>query len=266
MRTAASCSPSTPSSAVWSRCRSASVMVILHPSFDLRQGDPSRSPRVREPTARTEARRDGCRLLAGDLCLEGGEALVERRAAGSTRPGRRAPARRRRGGRRRRPCRGWSASCGAPARGGRRRLGRPARRRWAAAASSSTHRHTSPARSAASPSSTSPNTTAAMVAWGPGDAPEHPGVAAAGVQPELEEPGVEPGPPAGEAQVAHQGQVHAGPDGGAVDRGDGRQRAAADPQEPLVDRRQPLAGVAVVARARRGATGRRRRRTPAGRR
>ena len=35
-----------------------------------------------------------------------------------------------------------------------------------------------------------------------GDAPEHPRVAAAGVQADLQEAGVEPGPPGGEAHVA----------------------------------------------------------------
>ena len=43
----------------------------------------------------------------------------------------------------------------------------------------------------------------------PGDAAEHPRVAAAGVQADLQEAGVELGPPGGEAHVAAEGQVHA---------------------------------------------------------
>ena len=69
----------------------------------------------------------------------------------------------------------------------------------------------------------------------PGDAPEHPRVPAAGVQPDLQEPGVEAGPPRGQPHVAAEGEVHPGTDGGAVDGGQRRQRAAGDPQEPLVD-------------------------------
>ena len=68
---------------------------------------------------------------------------------------------------------------------------------------------------------------------------EHPGVAAAGVHAELQEPGVEPGRARGEAHVAHERQVHARADGGAVDRGDRRQRRPADAQEALVDRAEP---------------------------
>ena len=94
-----------------------------------------------------------------------------------------------------------------------------------------------------------------------GDALEHPGVAAAGVDAELEEPGVEPGPPGGEPQVAGQREVHAGADRGAVHGGDRRQGAAGDPEEALVDVTQ-----ALLLRGRRGGTGRRPHRTPAGRR
>ena len=76
---------------------------------------------------------------------------------------------------------------------------------------------------------------------GPGDAVEHPGVAAAGVEAQLQEAGVEAGPTGGQAHVAGQGQVHARAHRGAVHRGDGGQRAARHAQEPLVDRQQALA-------------------------
>ncbi len=68
-----------------------------------------------------------------------------------------------------------------------------------------------------------------------GDAPEHPRVPAAGVEPDLQEAGVEPGPAGGEAHVAAEGEVHPGADGGPVDGGERRQRAAGDAQEALVD-------------------------------
>ena len=63
-------------------------------------------------------------------------------------------------------------------------------------------------------------------------------MAAAGVQPELQEPGVEPGPARGEAHVAHEREVHARADRGAVDRRDRRQRRPGDAEEALVDAAQ----------------------------
>ena len=74
-------------------------------------------------------------------------------------------------------------------------------------------------------------------------------MAAAGVQAELEEAGVEAGRAPGQAHVAAQGQVHAGADGGAVDGGERRQRRAPDPQEALVDRAQPVAWSRAAGRA-----------------
>ena len=113
----------------------------------------------------------------------------------------------------------------------------PCARASSSSSSSSTQRHTSPWRSAASPSSTSPNSTMAAAVCGPTRVAQHPRVAAAGVEAEVEEAGVELARRAGEAHVAAQRQVHAGADGGAVDGGEGRQRRAADPEEALVDRR-----------------------------
>ena len=93
----------------------------------------------------------------------------------------------------------------------------------------------------------------------PGDAPKHPRVAAARVQPELQEPGVELGPAGGEAHVAPERQVHPGADGRAVDGGQRRQRAAGDAQEPLVDVAEARAvGRPQVAEVGAGAEGRRR--------
>ena len=114
-------------------------------------------------------------------------------------------------------------------------------------ASSSTQRHTSPTRSASSPVEHLAEQHRRHVAWGPAMLPEHPGVAAAGMDAELQEPGVEAGRPPGQAQVAHERQVHAGADRGAVDRGDGGQRSTGRPAGSLVDREQALA-----ARTRRG--------------
>ncbi len=51
-----------------------------------------------------------------------------------------------------------------------------------------------------------------------GDAPEHPRVAAAGVDADLQEAGVEAGSLGGDAHVAAEGHVHPGADGGPVDR------------------------------------------------
>ena len=93
-----------------------------------------------------------------------------------------------------------------------------------------------------------------------GDAPEHPRVPAPGMQPELQEPGVEAGPPSSEADVTAEREVHPCPDGRAIDRGERGQRAAGDPQEPLVDvaearsvGRRQVAEVGAGAERRRGA-------------
>ena len=56
-----------------------------------------------------------------------------------------------------------------------------------------------------------------------GDAMEHPRVATAGVQPELQEARVELRAPRRDAHVAHEREVHARADGGAVDRGQRRE-------------------------------------------
>src|SRR5262245_18259065 len=72
-------------------------------------------------------------------------------------------------------------------------------------------------------------------------ATEHPCMAATRVKTELHEAGVEPRPPRGDADVTAESKVHPGADGGAVDRGDRRQRAAGDPQEPLVDAAEAVA-------------------------
>ena len=95
----------------------------------------------------------------------------------------------------------------------------------------------------------------------PGDAAQHPRVAAARVQADLQEPGVELGPAGGEAHVAAERQVHAGADRRTVDRGQRRQRAAGDAQEAFVDRAEAgLAGLGQVAEVGAGAERRRRRR------
>jgi hypothetical protein len=65
-----------------------------------------------------------------------------------------------------------------------------------------------------------------------------PQVAAAGVDAHVQEPGVEPGGLPGEDDVAGQRQVHAGPDGGAGDRGDGRHRGGGQGLVPGVGRGQ----------------------------
>ncbi len=59
---------------------------------------------------------------------------------------------------------------------------------------------------------------------------------------ELQEAGVELGRVGDEADVAAERQVHAGADRRAVDGGQCRQRTASDPEEPLVDRAEALAG------------------------
>ena len=91
-----------------------------------------------------------------------------------------------------------------------------------------------------------------------GDAAQHPRVAAARVDADLQEAGVELRPPRREPHVAAEREVHAGADGGAVHRGERRQRAAGDPQEPLVDRAEALLGrLGEVAEVRAGAERRR---------
>src|SRR4029077_15143554 len=82
-------------------------------------------------------------------------------------------------------------------------------------------------------------------------ATHHPGVAAAGVEAELEEAGVEPRRSPGDAHVAGQRQVYTRPDGGAVDGRDRRHRRSLDPKEAFVHRAQPApfrspAGLAEV--------------------
>ena len=66
-------------------------------------------------------------------------------------------------------------------------------------------------------------------------------MATAGVDPELQEAGVELGRVGHDADVTTERQVHAGADCGSVDRGQRRQRAAGDAEEPLVDRAEALA-------------------------
>ena len=109
-----------------------------------------------------------------------------------------------------------------------------------ASASSSTQRHTRPTRSASPPSSTSPNSTAAarrpaapamrrsIHVWPP-----------PGWSPSWRKRVSNLALVARPAAASHdQRQVHAGADGGAVDGGEGRQRAAGDPEEALVDAAQ----------------------------
>ena len=93
---------------------------------------------------------------------------------------------------------------------------------------------------------------------GADDAAHHPGVPPARVDAELQEAGVEARPPGGQSHVATERQVHPGPDRRPVDRGERRQRAAGDAQEPLVDRAQ-AAGIALLP----GCRGWRRHRTRA---
>ena len=84
-------------------------------------------------------------------------------------------------------------------------------------------------------------------------------MATAGVDADLEEAGVELGPPSGETDVAAEGQVHPGADGGAVDGRDRRQRAAGDPEEALVDVAEAAAvGLLEIAEVGTGAEGGRR--------
>jgi hypothetical protein len=76
------------------------------------------------------------------------------------------------------------------------------------------------------------------------------------VEAEVQEAGVEAGRPAGEAHVAGKGEVHPRADRGPVDGGHRRQRRPGDPQEPLVDGEQGLAGAAgEVAEVGAGAEG-----------
>ena len=112
-------------------------------------------------------------------------------------------------------------------------------------------------RSASAPSSTWPNTTAAIAACRPTDAQLHPRVTAARVQTDLQEPRVEPGARRRDPHVAAERQVHARPHRRAVHRGECRERAAGDAQEALVDVRRGSRGSRSA-----GCPGRRRRRTP----
>ena len=72
------------------------------------------------------------------------------------------------------------------------------------------------------------------------DAPQHPGVATAGVDSQLQEPGVEPSFVGDDPHIASEREVHPCTDRGSVDRRQRGQRAAGDAQEPLVDAPQAL--------------------------
>jgi len=87
----------------------------------------------------------------------------------------------------------------------------------------------------------------------------HPRVAAARVQAQLEEAGVEARGAAGEADVAHQREVDTRAHGGTVHRGDRRPSRPGDAQKPVVDRVQARSvGLAEAAQV--GARAERRRR------
>ena len=82
-------------------------------------------------------------------------------------------------------------------------------------------------------------------------------MATTGVDADLKEPGVELRSPSGQADVTAEGEVHPRADGGAVDGRDRRQRAAGDPQEPLVDVAEAAAvGLLQVAEVGAGTEGR----------
>jgi hypothetical protein len=70
---------------------------------------------------------------------------------------------------------------------------------------------------------------------------EHPGVPATRVQTDAQEPGVESGRLARDANVAREGEVHARAHRGPVDCRDGRQRRSEHAQEAVVDRRDRAA-------------------------
>ncbi len=91
-----------------------------------------------------------------------------------------------------------------------------------------------------------------------GDAPQPPGVAAAGVQADLQEAGVEAGGLAGDDQVAGQGHVEPGTDGGAVHR----RHAWAAASRPAGGTRRRSPGGSPRRGRRPGRRGRPRRRTP----
>ena len=77
---------------------------------------------------------------------------------------------------------------------------------------------------------------------------EHPGVPAPGVEPDLEEPRVEPTGPAHHPDVAAEREVHPRSHGRSVDGGDREQRAARHLHEGAVDVAQPR--LALVAELR----------------
>ena len=79
-------------------------------------------------------------------------------------------------------------------------------------------------------------------------------MAAAGVDSQLQEAGVELGGVGDDADIAAERQVHAGADRRSVDGGEGGQRAAGDAQESLVDRAEALPrGFREIAEVRAGA-------------
>ena len=86
----------------------------------------------------------------------------------------------------------------------------------------------------------------------------HPRMAATGMEADLEEAGVEAGTAGGDAHVASESEVHAGPDGRFADRKERRQRATGG-AGTLVDRAQARAtGIPQVAEVRPGTERRRR--------
>lgn len=71
---------------------------------------------------------------------------------------------------------------------------------------------------------------------------QHPRRATAGMDAELLEARIENRCRTGDSDVGGQGEVESGADGGAVDRGDRRQRALGDGEEPVVDHAQTVLG------------------------
>lgn len=67
------------------------------------------------------------------------------------------------------------------------------------------------------------------------DVLEHPGVAATGMDTDLQKTIVEAGRLAGQPHITDERQIHPRPDSSAIDSGDGRQRAAPDPEKAFVD-------------------------------
>ena len=115
----------------------------------------------------------------------------------------------------------------------------PAASSSAAATGSSATVRASPCRTADSASKRMPNNTRRAGDLRAHRSLQHPGRAAAGMQSELLETGVEQCGWPGDAHVGGQCQVQACADGRAVDRGDGGQLAIAHGHEAVVDPRQP---------------------------